>query len=289
MEPFLDEILSYFARHIQEIASYSAAASALAALLVVLLTLRQLRGAKLNREVALSQLEVTKEQSITARNQKTWSYKAIDQQKRAARIAEEVKLDNQAPDLAIIEYGPVKTRVGGHEKLHTADYDWVFSEENDSVLPERFSITFDTYSWWAIWVAGSLLIRNEGSRTVVLGPDLTHRWVGDAPPKSGNSSYVVSPGDEFRLEWFNSYALQNWRLDALQAKDPERLGVDRQNHNKLIVVSAHIPELYDICSITYTWYPVYKAFNSDDEYSFVDHPPEVVIKRRRFYPASSDD
>jgi len=290
MESLLYKILSYVAHHSQDVANYAAFASALAALIIVILTRRQLRGAKLNTEVAFAQLEVTERQEITGRNQQDASFKAIDQQKRAARIAEEVKLDNQAPDLAIIECGPVKCKVGGDKKWLSTDYDWVFSEENTQVLPERFSIAAGgDYSWWAMWIAGSLLIRNEGSRTVLIGPDLPYKWVGAVPPKSGMSSFIVSPGEEFKLEWFKSYALQNWRLDALKSGDGDRLGVDQQNDNNLIVTSAHIPELYDVCSITYTWYPIYKVFNNADEFSFVDLRPEIVIKRWRHYPAGNEN
>lgn len=178
MESFLHAVWLYIAHHPQDLANYATTASAVATVILVIFARRQLRGAKLNTEVALAQLEVARgqeivarRQEITARGQQKASTEAVDQQKRAARTAEEVKLDSQAPDLAVFEYGPVASRVGGHQRWYEADYDWVFSEENSLVLPEQFSITpGGDYRWWTIWVTGSLLIRNEGSRTVLLGP-----------------------------------------------------------------------------------------------------------------------
>lgn len=292
MESLLDKILSYLAHHSQDLANYGTTASALITLILVIITGKQLRGAKLNREVALAQLEVTERQEITAREQgvaargqQRASHEAVDQQKRSARIAEEAKLDSQAPDLAIIEYGPVKSKVGGHQRWREADYDWVFSEENSLILPDRFSIELDSdYRWWTIWVAGSLLIRNEGSRTVLFSPAPSHRWVGDAPLKSRNLEYIISPGDEFKLEWFNIHTIDTWRFNALGSGDDKRLGVN-QKDNIIMITSPHLPGLYDVCSIEYTWYPMEKAFGSDNEFLFFDRPPQVVIKKRRCYPS----
>jgi hypothetical protein len=177
--------------------------------MVALTTTRQLR-------VGLAQLDVARKQAIAADNSAYASQQAIEQQEKAWQTAEETKLNSQAPDLTVIEYSAVKVVVGGHEKGKTSDYDWVFSKENTAALPERFKIGGhgkDDCEWWALWVAGSLLIRNEGSRTVLLGLALPLRWADKTPPMSGDDKFIVSPGDEYQLDWFNSYDLYNWRRE----------------------------------------------------------------------------
>lgn len=293
MEPVLSKILvvlHYIASHPQEMAAYSALGSVLVALMVASITSRQLRVTLAQLNIATKQVDIGSRQAIAADSAAYAAREAIEQQKRARQTAEETKLNSQAPDLTIIQLGPVRVVVGGHEKWKTSDYDWVFSKENTAALPERFKIGGygdDDCSWWGLWVAGSLLIRNEGGRTVLLGLGLSHKWVDKTPPKSGDDKFIISPGDEFQLDWFNAYDLHNWRRAA--GDDDDRLGVT-QRSNTIIVTSAQNPELSDVYSIDYDWYPVYRfpdgdtPKNSHVNFSFARTLPDVHIRQLRCYP-----
>lgn len=237
--------------------------SALTALVVAVVALRQLRLNAKQVEAAEAQVRLGRLQVGVATD--------------ALAEAQQARLDRYAPRVSILPAGGERTSITDWES--TVIGSAAFVEENVAKPPKRFPLRAGhaLLRYSTLHFSSNLRVENHGSSTALISADVLVEW--DQPLQADERGrYLLPPGEHRILTWFESKLLdRHLEKHDRDSKPTEKPYIDERF--SIMVGPATQEAVKDYFEVSFTCLPVFDIPTGSDQFTYDGEQPHVHVSR----------
>ncbi|MEV5537469.1 hypothetical protein AB0L13_11465 [Saccharopolyspora shandongensis] len=260
--------------------------SAFVATVVLFITRRQLKTAKLQAAAALEQVEVAREQMSTARMQSDAAMSGLEYQRNSVRSAELSRFDGLAPQVFVRPLGQVDI-IATDKHTHTGKESFAQVDQSVEWVHTGRDAGLDEY--YSIWIRGSVFIGNDGDKSALLAFSDEVSGIPEGTVRSSFDEYLLHPGQTWEVTWYKLYLVE--------------MLIERHNNSQYIKFEDSLrigsscainPDVVDNWRIEFNFAPLYqphkRAHNkSEGEFGEGSYKTNLLpaipsVFKRRSYP-----